>query len=216
MYYKHKIRDQTRFSPTIRVGRVLAPVAAVYNKQEELLMKTLCMAGLLMLVQLVARAEAPAENESIVQQMDNQRLQALIEQVAGDVEGSPGRWQFEIEGFQTIVISDEKADRMRIIVPVVAMEEVDADRLQRIMQANFDSALDARYSIAKGVLWSAYIHPLSLLSEHQFVDALAQTVNLAATYGTTYSSGALVFGGGDSREEQSLYYRKIMDRENSI
>ena len=179
-------------------------------------MKTFCIACILMLVQVTARAETSPENQSAVRQMDNQRLQTLIEQVAGDVEGSPGRWQFDLEGFQTIVITDEKADRMRIIVPVVAIEEVDADRLQRIMQANFDSALDARYSIAKGMLWSAYIHPLSILSDHQFIDALAQTVNLAATYGTTYSSGALVFGGGDSQGEQNKYYQQIIDRENSI
>jgi len=36
------------------------------------------------------------------------------------------------------------------------------------MQANFDSALDARYAIAKGKLWSAFIHPLSELNEEQF------------------------------------------------
>ena len=179
-------------------------------------MKTFWIAGLLMFVHAVAWAEVPAENESTILKMDNQRLQGLIERVAGDVEGSPGRWQFDLEGFQTIVITDEKADRMRIIVPVVAIEEVDADRLQRIMQANFDSALDARYSIAKGILWSAFIHPLSILTEHQFVDALAQTVNLAATYGTTYSSGALVFGGGDSQGEQNKYYQQIIDREGSI
>ncbi len=29
------------------------------------------------------------------------------------------------------------------------------------MQANFDTALDARYAIAKGALWSTFIHPLS-------------------------------------------------------
>jgi hypothetical protein len=179
-------------------------------------MKTLCIAGVLILVQAAAWAETPPENESTVRQMDNRRLQELIEQVADDVEGGTGHWQFDLEGFQTIVITDEEADRMRIIVPVAAMEEVDADRMKRIMQANFDSALDARYSIAKGILWSAYIHPLSVLSDHQFVDGLAQTVNLAATYGTTYSSGALVFGGGDSRGEQDKYYREIIERENSI
>jgi hypothetical protein len=179
-------------------------------------MKIFCIAGVLMLVQTAAWAEGVPEGESAFRQMDNQRLQALIEQVADDVEGSPGHWQFDLEGFQTIVITDEEADRMRIIVPVAAMEEVDAERLQRMMQANFDSALDARYSIAKGILWSAYIHPLSMLSDDQFVDGLAQTVNLAATYGTTYSSGALVFGGGDSRGEQNRYYREIIEREHSI
>jgi hypothetical protein len=172
---------------------------------------------MLMFVQTVAWAEtSTGDNEPTAREMDNQRLQELIERVADDVEGRPGYWQFDLEGFQTIVITDEEADRMRIIVPVAAMEEVDSDRLHRIMQANFDSALDARYSIARGVLWSAFIHPLSALSEHQFVDGLAQTVNLAATYGTTYSSGALVFSDGDSRGEQNKHYKEIIERENSI
>jgi hypothetical protein len=66
------------------------------------------------------------------------------------------------------------------------------------------------------MLWSAFIHPLSDLSDHQFIDGLAQTVNLAATFGTTYSSGALVFGGGDSQGEQNKYYRAIIERKDSI
>ena len=54
-----------------------------------------------------------------------------------------------------MVITDENADRMRIIVPVTAAEVVSEDLLVRVMQANFDSALDARYAIAKDTLWSA-------------------------------------------------------------
>jgi hypothetical protein len=158
-------------------------------------MKSFCMAIILMLAQTVAWAETSIdESESTAREMDNQRLQVLIERVADDVEGRPGFWRFDLEGF----------------------EEVDNDRLYRIMQANFDSALDARYSIAQGVLWSAFIHPLSALSDHQFIDGLAQTVNLAATYGTTYSSGALVFSQGDSRGEQNKHYQQIIERENSI
>jgi hypothetical protein len=180
-------------------------------------MKSFCMAIILMLAQTVAWAETSIdESESTAREMDNQRLQVLIERVADDVEGRPGFWRFDLEGFQATVVTDENADRMRIIVPVAKAEEVDNDRLYRIMQANFDSALDARYSIAQGVLWSAFIHPLSALSDHQFIDGLAQTVNLAATYGTTYSSGALVFSQGDSRGEQNKHYQQIIERENSI
>ena len=179
-------------------------------------MKAYFIAGLLLLAQSVVWADTAKDNESNQQRMDNQQLQKLIEHVAGNVEGKPGFWQFDLQGFQTTVITDEKADRMRIIVPVAAIADIDNDRLFRIMQANFDSALDARYSIAKDVLWSAFIHPLSALSDHQFVDALAQTVNLAATYGTTYSSGALIFSQGDSHEEQNKYYQEIIERANSI
>ena len=148
--------------------------------------------------------------------MNNERLQTLIKGIARDVEGRPGYWHFTLHDFAATVITDEKADRMRIIVPVAEVKDIDKAKLFRLMQANFDSALDARYSIAKGILWSAFVHPLSELSDHQFVDGLAQTVNLAATYGTTYSSGALIFNGGDSRGEQSKHYRAIMERDGSI
>jgi hypothetical protein len=180
------------------------------------MMRSFFIAGLLVLAQGTGWADTARDSESTPQKMDNQRLQGLIERVADDVEGDPGFWKFELEGFQTTVITDEKADRMRIIVPVAAMKEVNHDHLYRMMQANFDSALDSRYSIAKGILWSAFIHPLSTLTDNQFVDAMAQTVNLAATYGTTYSSGALIFSEGDSQGEQNRYYQEIIDRANSI
>jgi hypothetical protein len=172
---------------------------------------------LLFLIAVPAIADSPGDQPPRqAEEMNNLRLQELIEGIGDNVEGRPGYWQFSLQGFPTTVITDEKADRMRVIVPVAAISEVDSDRWLRLMQANFDSALDARYSVAKGVLWSAFIHPLSTLSEQQFVDGLAQTVNLAATYGTTYSSGALIFGGGDSKQEQNKYYREIIERANSI
>jgi len=54
-------------------------------------------------------------------------------------------------------------------------------------------------------LWGTYIHPLVPLVETQFLSGLAQAITVAATFGTSYSSGAIVFGGGDSqsiREEE--------------
>ena len=70
----------------------------------------------------------------------------------------------------------------------------------RLLQANFDTALDARYSIAKNIVWSLYLHPLGSLDDAQFLAAIGQVVNLATSFGTTYSSGALTFGGGDSND----------------
>jgi hypothetical protein len=164
----------------------------------------------------VAGAEGQEKQESVEQAMNNQRLQVLIDRVAEDVSGRPGFWEFNLQGYQVKVITDERADRMRIIVPVAKAGDIDSEQMNRLMQANFDSALDARYSIARGVLWSAFIHPLSELSDHQFIDGLAQTVNLAGTFGTSYSSGALIFGGGDSNQEQDRHYREIIERESAI
>lgn len=97
------------------------------------------------------------------------------------------------------VIVDPVADRMRILVPISSAEGLDDGALLRLMQANFDTALDARYAIANDRLWSTFIHPLSPLETDQLISGLAQTVTLAQTYGDTYSSGAMMFGGGDTR-----------------
>jgi hypothetical protein len=69
-----------------------------------------------------------------------------------------------------------------------------------LLQANFDSALDARYAIAQDTLWGTFIHPLSELSDEEFLVGLAQTVNVVTSYGTSYSSGMFIFGGGDSSD----------------
>lgn len=65
--------------------------------------------------------------------------------------------------------------------------------------ANFDRALDARYCVYKGALWAAFIHPLAELSEAYFESGVEQVVTLAETFGTTYNSGAFIFGGGEEQ-----------------
>ncbi len=107
-------------------------------------------------------------------------------------------FEFVVQDVPVIVITDPRADRMRAMVPIRSAEGLSAEELTRLMQANFDTALDARYAIAQGRLWGVFIHPLSPLEPGQFVSGLAQTVNVALTYGQTYSGGASVFGGGDS------------------
>lgn len=186
------------------------------NAQPVIVMKAFCLTCLLLLTHSPGWAESSPDNGATTPKMDNARLGELIAQIAGDFEGKPGYWEFDLEGYQTLVITDENFDRMRIIVPIKKIDGIDGNELLRMMQANFDSALDARYSIARGVLWSAFIHPLSTLTARQFIDGLAQSVNLAATHGTTYSSGALIFSDGDSKGEQNKHYKSIIDRENSI
>lgn len=120
----------------------------------------------------------------------------------------PGYWQFTIDKRPVLVITDKSAGRMRIMVPVAQADQLTDRDLLRIAQANFDTALDSRYAIARNILWSVYIHPLRELYQRQFITAIGQTVNLAVTYGSTYSSGALTFGGGDSSD---ILRRKLID-----
>jgi hypothetical protein len=115
--------------------------------------------------------------------------------------------QLTINDVPILVVTDTVADRMRAMVPIRAADGLEPDELERLMQANFDTALDARYAVAQGRLWGVFIHPLSPLQKNQLLSGLAQTVNLAQTYGTLYSGGANVFGGGDSNQ----LYRELFD-----
>jgi len=132
--------------------------------------------------------------------MNNLELDRLIRGIAGiegEIEGQPGFWRFVFQGYQVYIVTDERADRMRIMTPVAAAEELEKQALYRALQANFDTALDARYAIAQDALWSAFIHPLAALDAAAFYAGFVQTVTLAATYGTTYTSSGLQFEGGD-------------------
>ena len=86
----------------------------------------------------------------------------------------------------------------------------------RMMQANFDTALDARYAVAKGQLWAVFIHPLSPLKKDQLISSLGQTVNIARTYGTLYTGGALQFGGGDSPGIQRQLIEELLEKGEEI
>lgn len=124
-------------------------------------------------------------------------------------EPRPGNFVFLINDFQVAIFTAVPANRMRVMVRVRSAENLTKDDLLRIAQANLDSALDARYAVGRGVLWATYIHPLSSLHPLQFIEAIGSTVNLASSYGTSYSSGQLLFGGGDSR---GIIGRKLIDK----
>ncbi len=164
----------------------------------KMLIATLCLLGS---VQIGAKPEA-----NVI--MDNARLAKLIKRIDPEVKGEAGYWYLQVKDKTVQVITDEKANRMRIIIPVAESSGLNQQALYRLMQANFDSALDARYAIAKGVVWSTFIHPLNSLTDHDFLLGLGQVVNLVDTYGTSFSSGALQFQGGDSRQ---LQRRQLID-----
>ncbi len=91
-------------------------------------------------------------------------------------------------------ISDVKHDRMRIISPIIHMDEILDEVKDTLLASNFHSALDARYATSEGVLYSAYIHPLSPLTAEQIESAVRQVASLAENFGTSYSSGELLYG----------------------
>ncbi len=130
--------------------------------------------------------------------MTTDRLDAIIRRLDDHAERSGITWTITIGDRPLLLITDEHADRIRIMAPVADAGTVAPDALLRMLQANFDTALDARYAVARDQVWSAFIHPLGGLTEDELLSAISQVVILAATYGTSYSSSAFVFQGGGS------------------
>lgn len=151
-------------------------------------------------------ADNPAQSQP---PMTNARLDQLIRRIDPEVKGKPGFWQLAVEKRRVMVITDERADRMRIITEVAAAGSIEPTLLYRLMQANFDSALDARYAIGRNVLWSTFLHPLKTLQDGDFISGVGQVINLADSYGSAYSSGGVTFGGGDSDE---LRRRELIEK----
>ena len=128
------------------------------------------------------------------------RMARILEALDPDLRRRGASFEMVVADVPVLVVADPAADRMRAMVPIRAVADMAEGELLRVMQANFDSALDARYAVARGRLWSVYIHPLSPLERDQLISGLAQAVNVAASYGTSYSGGAMAFGGGDTAE----------------
>ena len=86
--------------------------------------------------------------------MDNQRMQTIIESLSDRIEGDLGYWSFDVESREVVVITDVDADRMRIMTAVLETNELAAEEAGALLAANFDRALDARYALARGYVWS--------------------------------------------------------------
>ncbi len=157
-------------------------------------------------------AEPSNPPTSIVGPMTPERLLTIL--VALDEEAGPraGGIGLTIADIPVVVFLDPVANRMRAVVPVASADALTQDDMLRVLQANFDTALDARYAIANGRLWSTYIHPLAELQTRQLISGLAQTVTLAQTYGTAYTSGTMTFGAGDSAERFRDLMEDLMER----
>ncbi len=125
---------------------------------------------------------------------DNQKLEVMLRELLPKVEGGHGRWRAVHDQAEILVLSDESHDRMRLMTVVTAATSLRAQDLIVLMSANFDRALDARYALWKGELWSVYLHPLGSLSRPELESALRQVIALKKSYGTTYTSTDLTFG----------------------
>lgn len=166
---------------------------------------------LLWSLMIVSSVVSAAEEAPVREKMTNARLGEVIKRLDEDSKGGPGFWQISVSEHVATVITDEQADRMRIVIAVADAESLEKEHLFRLLQANFDTALDGRYAIARGRVWATFIHPLGDLTEDEFFSGLLQVVNLVETYGTSFSSNTLQFSGGDAEQ-----YRQELERKNQI
>jgi len=163
-----------------------------------------------------AAPESPDENTEVPPTVQAaSALLGIVATIDEDMQFTGNGATFTIDETVVTLVFDINADRMRLFSQIGASDGLSGPQLRRLMQANFDTALDARYAIAQGQLWATFIHPLTSLTQDDFVSALAQTVTLVKTYGTTYSSGGMSFGGGDSNAEIQKLLERLLE-ENEI
>ncbi len=142
------------------------------------------------------------------QDMDNERMGKLLAEEFETLEGDLGAWQFTFGDHLVMVITDEAANRMRIFSPVIAEKDIDPEQYIKMLEANFHSALDAKYALYEGFVISVFTHPLRELRSEQFLDAARQVIILSATFGSTYQSTDMIFSPGGVEEEEKKVNEK--------
>ncbi|MEL7092932.1 MAG: hypothetical protein AAFN94_14465 [Pseudomonadota bacterium] len=169
--------------------------------------RLLVSAALTLIFATAALAQDTTEPPAAEPPMTLQRMAQIALAIDPEALAQGSAIQLTIDDIPVVIIADPVADRMRAMVPIRSADGLSSAELMRLMQANFDTALDARYAVAQGRLWGVFIHPLSPLQKDQLLSALVQTINVARTYGQTYSGGAITYGGGDSNG----IYRELLN-----
>lgn len=157
-------------------------------------MRALALRSLAFVV-FVLFAGLGAAQDAAPPRMTQERLHAIIAEAAQEARAEGNVMVFRLRDSQLLCISDAFADRMRVFAAVKRVEEATPQELLEALQANFHTVLDARYAVSNGVIFAAYLHPLSPLTREQIVAAIHQVAEARATFGTTYSGGGPAFGG---------------------
>lgn len=157
--------------------------------------------------EIIEAPAAPKSNPDVSenrQDMTFDRLTAIIGKYTGAVNSENGGLTFSFNEVPMTLLADERANRMRIITPIVEADQLAPEQMLAISLANFHLALDARYALGGNMLYSTYIHPLRELTAGQVESAIRQVSTLRLTFGTTYSSGEMSFGGSRGPQEQDI------------
>lgn len=128
------------------------------------------------------------------EQMTQEQMEKIVKDFTDKAKGEKGSVEFVYNNVAMALISNQEFDRMRIIAPIARYQDLTREQLDTALAANFHRALDARYALSNGIMYSVYIHPLSSLDEVQLRSAIFQVSNLALSFGRDYTSGVLDFG----------------------
>ena len=142
--------------------------------------------------------------------MNNKKMDAIFKAVATEMEGQLGSWQILYREGLVLVLTDETNNRMRIFSPVIEEKKLEDGQMKEMLEANFHSALDSKYSLYEGYVVSVFTHPLKELTKDQLIDAMDQVVALTLTFGDTYSSTGLIFA--PKTEEEVEKEKKAKDK----
>lgn len=150
---------------------------------------------------LFAFGFANAEESKQINKMTPEKMHAVIKELGTKVSFSGNMIKFEYDQTQLLCVFDVNANRMRIISGIAEVANVTSEELFTALVANFHTALDTRYAISNGIVYSAFIHPLQSLSEKELRSAIKQVARASNTFGTEYSSGGLYFPGDQQNEK---------------
>ncbi|CAL2102786.1 conserved exported protein of unknown function [Tenacibaculum sp. 190130A14a] len=142
------------------------------------------------------------------QNMTPTKLNNVLTSVSDSIIQLNNQWKFSIKGVPFICIADSTHNRMRIISPIAHSNKLTEELKTASLIANFHTALDVKYAITDDILWSVFIHPLKELSEAQLLDAMSQVYYANVTFGTTFSSTALVFPGKKPKPKPPIQKNK--------
>ena len=109
------------------------------------------------------------------------------------------RWEVNVGRFRLIVMAHEDTDRLRVMVPIAAVDKHDNDAFKRLLEANFITTLDARYAIYSEVLWALFLGPLSATNDHVFDTACTEVLQLARNTGSSYCAWPAGMSAGFSQ-----------------
>lgn len=137
--------------------------------------------------------------------MTIKKMEDIVNSMANSVKINNNVIEFIYRNVNMTLIFDINADRMRVISPIMKKNKANPIQIEHAMTANFHDTLDVRYALSNNVIWSAFIHPLSDLSESLLVSAIDQVAISHLTFGNTYSSGKLVYGGKKKAKKESAY-----------